>query len=562
MKVSELNNIIEGILSEEVKKAILNESKGKSKEVFHIICDGEPYMNCDTQNEAEEHLDKLKKEHPGKQFIIEKSMYESHEDMLHKLDEMGEQLEEKENTNMENQEPMEGNAFGQAVLNAKEKGEKTFEFDGKQHDVEECWKQLEEEEGGAMEEDFEKNGEDVYSIWEKYSEAAIAEHKPSTYSDEFEYADNVISHIVGDAIANEDVDEEDEEELIDDLKQTYGYDLFDMFKSEGGDDEDNEDEDDEEEVDENKEMCKECGQSMEEKDEKGVDFEDMLRGRKRRNYFGQKEYIDGDNGFIDDDNDDTEWIHDHPKDKTDHDPEEMDEEKTTCEKCGKEICECGGGMYESKKKTIRLSESELTKLIAKMVSESIPGLEATKKSHTESGKENSSHLKDVDKKMKDYLSFDGNDNPEFPKPIGKGEKVARKNTEKQEDEIKKNFAGLENLDYDIEPDENFKKRLKMAIEGDRLMGNAPTTEKTNVIPSNGSKLGEEPKDKDGNSIPTPETAKKIEKQVKDRGEDKKNRVLYNKESVPVNESKKELDSVLLEELNKMKKISEYNKKTQ
>ena len=421
MKVSELNNIIDNILSEEVKRAILNESKGESKEVFHIICDGEPYMNCDTQKEAEEHLDKLKKEHPGKQFIIEKTMYESHEDMLHKLDEMGEQLEEKENTNMENQEPMEGNTFGQAVLNAKEKGEKTFEFDGEQHDVEECWKQLEEEEMiGTMEEE---------------------------------------------------------------------------------------------------EECKECGQSME---EEGVDYEKILRGKKT----------------------------------------EVDEEKTTCEKCGKEICECGGGMYESKKKTIRLTETELTNLIAKMVSESIPGLETTKKSHTESGKENSSHLKDVDKKMKDYLSFDGNDNPEFPKPIGKGEKVARKNTEKQEDEIKKNFAGLENLDYDIEPDENFKKRLKMAIEGDRLMGNAPTTEKTNVIPSNGSKLGEEPKDKDGNSIPTPETAKKIEKQVKDRGEDKKNRVLYNKESIPVNESKKELDNVLLEELNKMKKISEYNKKTQ
>ena len=421
MKVSELNNIIENILSEEVKRAILNESKGESKEVFHIICDGEPYMNCDTQNEAEEHLDKLKKEHPGKQFIIEKTMYESHEDMLHKLDKMGEQLEEKENTNMENQEPMEGNSFGQAVLNAKEKGEKTFEFDGEQHDVEECWKQLEEEEMiGTMEEE---------------------------------------------------------------------------------------------------EECKECGQSME---EEGVDFEKILRGKKT----------------------------------------EVAEEKTTCEKCGKEICECGGGgMYESKKKTIRLTETELTNLIAKMVSESVPGLEATKKSHTESGKENSSHLKDVDKKMKDYLSFDGNDNPEFPKPIGKGEKVARKNTPTQEDEIKKNFAGLENLDFDIEPDENFKKRLKMAIEGDRLMGNAPTTEKTNVIPSNGSKLGEEPKDKNGNSIPTP-TAKKIEKQVKDRAEDKKNRVLYDKEAVPTNESKVSFSNVLLEEINKMKKFSEYNKKTQ
>jgi hypothetical protein len=518
MKVSELNNIIENILSEEVKRTILNESKGDSKEVFHIICDGEPYMNCDTEKEAEEHLDKLKKEHPGKQFIIEKTMYESHEEMLHKLDEMGEQLEEKENTNMENQEPMEGNAFGQAVLNAKEKGEKTFEFDGEKHDVEECWKQLEEEEMvGDMNEESNDNEEDVYSIWKKYNEAALKEHEPSTFSDEFEFADNVISHIVQDAIANEDIDEEDGDDLTDDLKETYGYDLFDMFRSGGGDGFED-DEDEEEEISEEGE-CQECNQSME---EEGVDFEKILRGKKT----------------------------------------EVAEEKTTCEKCGKEMCECGGGMYESKKKTIRLTETELTNLIAKMVSESVPGLEAAKKSHTESGKENSSHLNDVDKKMKDYLSFDGNDNPEFPKPIGKGEKVARKNTEKQEDEIKKNFAGLENLEYDIEPDDNFKKRLKMAIEGDRLMGNAPTTEKTNVIPSNGSKLGEEPKDKNGNSIPTPETAKKIEKQVKDRGEDKKNRVLYNKEKVPVNESKTTLNNVLLEEINKMKKISEYNKKTQ
>ena len=470
MKVSELNNIIENILSEEVKRAILNESKGESKEVFHIICDGEPYMNCDTQNEAEEHLDKLKKEHPGKQFIIEKTMYESHEDMLHKLDEMGEQLEEKENTNMENQEPMEGNAFGQAVLNAKEKGEKTFEFDGEQHDVEECWKQLEEEEMVGTMEDYDLEDEE----------------------DEGPYSDCCGAHT-----------DMPEYGICPECREHCGW-----VNGNG----------DEIDVSEEKE-CKECGQPME---EEGVDFEKILRGKKT----------------------------------------EVAEEKTTCEKCGKEICECGGGMYESKKKTIRLTETELTNLIAKMVSESIPGLEATKKSHTESGKENSSHLKDVDKKMKDYLSFDGNDNPEFPKPIGKGEKVARKNTEKQEDEIKKNFAGLENLDYDIEPDENFKKRLKMAIEGDRLMGNAPTTEKTNVIPSNGSKLGEEPKDKDGNSIPTPETAKKIEKQVKDRGEDKKNRVLYKKEKVPVNESKTTLNDVLLEEINKMKKISEYNKKTQ
>jgi hypothetical protein len=105
----------------------------------------------------------------------------------------------------------------------------------------------------------------------------------------------------------------------------------------------------------------------------------------------------------------------------------------------------------------------------------------------------------------------------------------------------------------------------MAIEGDKLMGNAPTTEKTNVTPSNGAKLGEEPKDKDGNSIPTPETAKKIEKQVKNRAEDKKKRILYSKEAVPnrsVNESQIKFSNVLEEEIKKMKDMVNYNKKTQ
>ena len=273
------------------------------------------------------------------------------------------------------------------------------------------------------------------------------------------------------------------------------------------------------------EECDECGSEMKEED----DFEEMLRGRRRKH-----SYVDN----------------------SEETPDEMAEEKKSCEKCGKEMCECGGGMYESKKKTLRLTETELTNMIAKMVSESMPGLEAAKKSHTESGKQNSSALADVEKKISKSLSFDGNDNPEFPKAIGKGEKVARKNTPAQEDEIKKNFAGLENLEYDIEPDEKFKKRLKMAIEGDRLMGNAPTTEKTDVKPTNGSKLGDESKDKDGNVIPTPETAKGIEKQVKDRQKDKDNRELYNKQAVPVKSKS------INEEVEKMKKMFNYNKKTQ
>jgi hypothetical protein len=102
----------------------------------------------------------------------------------------------------------------------------------------------------------------------------------------------------------------------------------------------------------------------------------------------------------------------------------------------------------------------------------------------------------------------------------------------------------------------------MAIEGDSKMGNGSTTEKASIKPSNGAEKGKEAKEKEGNHIKTPETAKKMEKQMKNREEDKKKRVLYSKEAVPVNESKVSFSNVLLEEMNKMKKLSSYNKKTQ
>ena len=447
MKVSELTTIIENIVSNEIRKTIMEENNGK-KEVYHIKCEGIPLATFESEEEANDALPNYKDKYKDGELIIEKEVYENHDDMMDKLDEMNDQLEETEN--MENTQPMEGNEFSGALKTARDNGEKTFKVDGKEYDVEECYsKQMEEE-------------------------------------------------------------------------------------KEGGD-----------------------------------DFEDMLRGRRKKH-----SYVD--NG--------------------EETPDEMAEEKKSCEKCGKEICECGGGymeeedmtenkqmcnecggmmneegmcnecggggMYESKKKTVRLTESELIKLISKMVSESIPGLQAAEKSHLESGKENQEYLTSVDKKMKDYLSFDGNDNPEFPKAIGKGEKVARKNTSEQEDEIAKNYAGLENLEYDIEPSEQFKKRLKMAIEGDTLMGNGKVTEPASIKPSNGAEKGKEAKEKEGNHIQTPETAKKIEKQVKDREEDKKNRVLYSKEKVPVSESKVNFSSVLDDEIKKMKNISEYNKKTQ
>jgi RNA polymerase subunit RPABC4/transcription elongation factor Spt4 len=539
MKISEINKIIDNVVAEEVRRTIIKESEDKKKEVYHIKCEGVPLATFDTEAEAKENLPHYKAKHKG-ELIIEKGIYKSQNDMLDKLDEMNDQLEET--NDMENTQPMEGNEFSGALKAAKDAGEKSFTVDGKKYDVEECWsKQMEEEEckecSASMEEELHGNqdridadndgkisandfrlllkkkkqgdvdeqqgniaedeeGQDVYSIWEKYNEAAIKEHDPSTFSDEFEYADNVISHIVQDAIMNGDVDEEDEEELIDELKDTYGYDLFDMFRSGSGEGfEDDEDVDLSDEMNENKGMCSECGGMM---NEEGM-----------------------------------------------------------CNECG------GNTMYESKKKIIRLTESELAKLITKMVNESTPGLEAYKKAHRESGKQNKEGIEAIMKDVtKNHINVEGNDKPEFPHQIGKGEKVARKNTKEQDEEVAKNFAGLQNLEYENEPDENFKKRLKMAIEGDKLMGNAPTTEKTNIVASNGAKAEEEKENKNGNSIPTPETGKKIEKQIKDREKDKKERVLYKKEAVPTNESKVSFNNVLLEELNKMKSLSSYNKKTQ
>jgi hypothetical protein len=116
--------------------------------------------------------------------------------------------------------------------------------------------------------------------------------------------------------------------------------------------------------------------------------------------------------------------------------------------------------------------------------------------------------------MKKYLKFEGNDNPEFPHQVG-GEKIARKNTPAQEDEMRRNFAGLENLEYDVEPSEGFKERMKMAIEGNSKMGNGTETPKPSIKPSNDAPKGKEAKEKSGNQIKT-DTAKKIEKQVKNR----------------------------------------------
>ncbi len=241
---------------------------------------------------------------------------------------------------------------------------------------------------------------------------------------------------------------------------------------------------------------------------------------------------------------------------TDADPEEaMDEEEEcmecgdgsmkeegVCEKCGKELCECGSMMNESKDK-IRLSESQLVDLIKKMVNEAVPGLETFQKAHKESGSQNDEALSDVEKKIKEYLNFDGNDNPEFPHQVG-GEVKARRADEDESEEVADHRGGgLEDLIYDVDPSKEAQERHVMALKGDSKMGNSHDA--GNVIPS---KLGE-----------------KIIKKVKRKDKQEEDMPMYNKDAQPtkaVNESEEASKKVISEEIQRMKQMASYNKKTQ
>jgi hypothetical protein len=397
MNLSEINNIINDVISEEIRNTIIMEST--NKEVYHIKCDGEPIATFDSEKEAQEALPDYKAKTTG-DLIIEKGMYESYEDMLDKLDEMGQELEEKENTNMENQKPIDEKLVGNQ-------------------------KNIDKNDNGKI------DGED-FKILNKEEE------------------------------------------------------------------------------------CNECGEmnedDMEGMDSFGDDYENLSDG-------------------------------DAPED-------EVNEEPKMCSECGgmmneEGMCsECSGKMMESKKKTLRLKESEMLTMIQRIVKESVPGITVTKKAQTQSKKDNESNATEVSKKIKGATTFDGNDNPEFPKPIGKGEKVARKNTPEQEEEIADNRGGgLEDLHYDMEPSQQFKDRLKKSLEGHSSTGNSQDA--GNVIKSDlGKNIG-----------------KKVERKHKQR----KDMVMYNKDISPtkeVNESKNSLSSILEEEIKKMKNMASYDKKTQ
>jgi hypothetical protein len=245
---------------------------------------------------------------------------------------------------------------------------------------------------------------------------------------------------------------------------------------------------------------------------------------------------------------------------------------------GKDTFEVDGKKYnvkESSSKTkIKMTESELVNLIEKIVKEQKKdtnitkgrsnGLDSYTKVHNETGKENEDYLKDVTKKMKDYLK-DGSMgefemNPKmFPKNNGELKKMAKKayvpSNAVQDYVDAFSSAGQENLDYDeIKPNDEW---LDKNIEGSSETGNNPewanavdtgVNQKRNKIRKDN--LLAKAKRKAYNKSPQPAVIDKT-------GEDEGDKVLRQLESTtPVNKKK------LNEEFDKMKKLIRYNKKTQ
>ena len=206
------------------------------------------------------------------------------------------------------------------------------------------------------------------------------------------------------------------------------------------------------------------------------------------------------------------------------------------------------GMNENTKpkKVLKLTETEFQSMIKKIVSESIPGLEAVKKAQNINKRETDTHMANVNKKIKHALDFPGNDKPEFPKPIGKGDKVAYENTTEEEEEIEDNRgAGMENLIPQNKPSKEYTKRIEKALDGDSTMGNS----------------------QDSPNVVKDDVGKNIQKAAKRRVDIKKKEPIYPKEAVPVNtkkleESTPEINNIIQEEIQRMKLIYGYNEKTQ
>lgn len=86
----------------------------------------------------------------------------------------------------------------------------------------------------------------IPEISQKFDEMLDSpDNNPNDFSDEFEYADNIISWTLDELISdtNDNYYEDNRDEIVDFIKNMYGDFLFDRYYSEVNDDDDYEDDD-------------------------------------------------------------------------------------------------------------------------------------------------------------------------------------------------------------------------------------------------------------------------------------------------------------------------------
>lgn len=249
---------------------------------------------------------------------------------------------------------------------------------------------------------------------------------------------------------------------------------------------------------------------------------------------------------------------------------------------GKDSFEVDGKTYpvkESSKNILTLSEKEIIDLIEKIVMEQTE-VPSTNKSLKASETVNNDYIKSVTKKMKTYLK-DGSKgeyemNPKiFPKGNGELAKMDKKAyvpseaVEEYEDAF--SYPGQTNLRYDeIQPNDS---QIEKYLEGDSSTGNSQ--EAGNAVPSEvGKKFMKNYKENLYGAEQADASYKRQPQPVDLAGEETSSGNLKSKRGKKTSAQKaqdiltqlestdEKKDKMILEDLNKMKHLLGYNKKTQ
>ena len=204
------------------------------------------------------------------------------------------------------------------------------------------------------------------------------------------------------------------------------------------------------------------------------------------------------------------------------------------------------------KEQIRIKENTQGKFTNSPVkSGAVPGLDAYEKATKQSKKDGDSYLKDTKKKFEDYSDFENNSKPEFPNQNNSktadadGQFQYYRNDDEQEEYIDDNRGmGLQDADgvLDLE-------KLSDYLDGSSTTGNAQ-------VDADGNALG---------NVTVSDLGKKIEKTTrrkKKKNDDAINSMSNDRRYSPNIQKVKTVKEDVAIDMENMKKLWAYNKKTQ